>query len=199
MEFSNEILQEIENDSKRLLQEMTLYDSKDKKTLDQSNSNPEVLNKKKNLLNKSTALLKRMQKSIKDEEYLIKGFGYHSNILYKLCTKFPFVGKTIGIPLMALTKAAVNNVPALGKIEREKILNLYTKLKGDKEAVVAKIEQLEKMKKISNDQKEQLILLKKMSAELDMNIKRLEFNYKLSHIEEQTAKMKKNKPRNYTF
>jgi len=200
MKFSEDILQEIENDSKILLEELSLYNE------DQEMKNPNIPDKtnqdmkKKSILNKSNALLKKMKSNVNNEEYLLKGFDYHSKILYNIATKVPFVGKIIAVPLMAVTKAAVNNLPPLAKIEQNKILNLYTSFQGDRAAVNAKIEKLEKLKKLTKEQNEELVLLKKMSAELDMNLKRLEFNYKLSHIEQKQARMSNSmRKKNYKF
>jgi len=198
MEYNeNTILQEIDSDSKALLEELSLYCESDNLKADDNNQqqmnqpkpaeNPAAdknnVAKKKSLIFKSNTLLKKMKKNLNDEDYLLNGYQYHSQILYKMCTKFPFLGKTIGVPLMAITKIATNNV-IHKKMEQEKILNLYTRMKGDKEAVDTKIKRLEALQKPNRNQKEELMTLKKMSSELGMNLKRLEFNYKLSHMEE---------------
>jgi len=216
MEFSEKLLQEIDNDSKALLEELKLYCEEEELAKQPDQQQPEINNdqqqtmekpdnnnndlKNKAIIKKSNALLDRIKKNVKNQDYLLHGFGYHSQILYKLCTKFPLLGKTIGVPLIAITKYAVTHLPPLAQGEREKILELYTKLKGDKAAVEEKIGRLEKLQKPNKDQKEELMLLKKMSSELEMNLKRLEFNYKVSHIEEQKAKkdfQSNNGPRNY--
>jgi len=202
MEFSESILQEIENDSKLLLEELSLYNEEQEMQKPNIPDENEQDSKKKAILNKSNDLLKKMKSNINNEEYLLKGFDFHSRILYNIATKVPFIGKIIAVPLMAVTKAAVNNLPPLAKIEQNKILNLYTSLKGDKEAVNAKIEKIEKLKKLTKEQHDELVLLKKMSAELDMNLKRLEFNYKLSHLEQRQASANRNmnsRNKNYKF
>jgi len=195
MEFSDKILQEIENDQKALLEELSLY----KEDLNQPPmmgkptdvNNGEQLSKKQAILNKSNALLKKIKSHIDDDEYLLKGFHYHSKTLYTIATKVPFVGKVIAAPLMAITKAAVNNLPPLAKIEQSKILNLYTSFKGDLSAIEAKIDRLEKLKQLNKNQQDELIRLKKMSSELSFNLKRLETNYKLSHAEAEEARIKR--------
>jgi len=219
MEFSNNILQEIENDSRALLEELKLYveaqqmnsnqnvqkqqnvnaqqnnvqqnpnaqQQPNNQTMDKPN-NGNNEHRKKVIVKKSNALLDKIRKNLKNQDYLLNGFSYHSQILYKLCTKFPLLGKTIGVPLVAITKFAVNHLPPLANAEREKILDFYTKMKSDKIAVDEKISRLEKLQKPNNSQKDELIMLKKMSSELGMNLKRLEFNYKLSHVEEKKAK-----------
>jgi len=196
MEFSNSILQEIESDSKALLEELALYSEEEVKVMEKNTNaeNIENSDKKRTLINKSNLLLKKMKNNMNDEEYLLKGFNYHSKILYNIATKVPLVGKVIAAPLMAITKLAVDNLPPLAKIEQEKILNLYTSFKGDKIAIDTKIERLEQLQKLTNNQKDELLRLKKMSAELNMNMKRLEFNYKLSHIEQKEAEKKRNEP-----
>lgn len=205
---NEELLQEIELESKNLMEELSLYSEEEKKEefeeikrdKPDKKSSMEFAKKKNNLISKGKVIIKNMQKNINDDEYLIKGFGYHSNILYKMCTRFPFLGRTIGVPLMALTKAATSNAISR-KIERDKILNLYTKLKGDKAAVEAKAEKLDKLNKPTREQKEELILLKKMNAELEFNLKRLETNYKLSIEEEKQDNVNKlaNRNKNYRF
>jgi len=183
------ILQEIENESNVLLEELNLLseEKNENKPIEsiQDDNKKDVLKKK--IVNKGNEILKHMQKRVSDEEYIVNGYGYHSKTLYKMSTKFPFLGKTIGMPLMAITRTVTNNAISR-KMEQEKALKVYTTLKGDKAAVDAQIAILEKLQKPKKEQKEQLILLKKMSAELEFNLKRVEYNFKMSHIEAARSK-----------
>ena len=217
-DFNKDILQEIEEDSKLLTESLELFseESNDSKTPnnnnipeqqpvnngnEQPNPSQDKENKrnilKKKMVDKGNSMIKHMQKKISDREYMVNGYSYHSKMLYSMAVKYPFLGKTIGVPLMALTRFFTKNIPMLRDAEREKILDVYTSIKGDKAAVDTKIQKLEALQKPSNAQKEELMTLKKMSTELGFSLNRLEYNFKLSHIDEQKQDKSLNKKKYY--
>jgi len=200
-----DILKEIEKDSLLLKEELELFSERvDEEDLSESFSSyydvEDILseeikekgninfnakdNLKQKLIDRGNDIVKKMKEEVSEEEYYTQGFQYRSKMLYTMSLKYPFLSSIVAPPLIALTKMITNNAISRN-LEREKILKVYGTFKGNKAAVDGKISELEKMDKLNKEQKEELITLKKMSAELAFNLKRLEANYKLTHAEEQ--------------
>lgn len=172
-----EILTEIANDRLAISKSLSILDEADEQPVKAEGSKKSVFKEK--LIKKGKDILSNMQRKVSDEDYLTNGFSYHSKILYSMSVKYPLLARTIGVPLIAIAKTATDNVISK-KIEQDKIMNVYTGYKSSLAGIEAKLEQLEKLQKPSNVQKEEIITLKKMATELEVNIKRLEDNLEIS-------------------